>query len=60
MSKLLTGFLCVEESVANSVSLIKSHPLFPKNISVHGMVNDHDTGKLDLVIDGYKDIKLTE
>jgi carbonic anhydrase len=59
LSKWLTGFQCVEESVANSVRVIKSHPLFPKNISVHGMVIDPETGKLDLVIDGYKDIKLT-
>jgi carbonic anhydrase len=57
LSKWLTGFQCVEESVANSVRLIKSHPLFPKNISIHGMVIDPETGKLDLVIDGYKDIK---
>ncbi|WP_141433235.1 carbonic anhydrase [Bacillus sp. 03113] len=53
LAKWLTGFPCVEESVANSVRLIKNHPLSPKNIPVHGMIIDPETGKLDLVIDGY-------
>ncbi|GAB6257007.1 beta-class carbonic anhydrase [Peribacillus sp. NPDC055009] len=53
LSKWLTGFQCVEESVTNSVRLIKNHPLLPDSIAVHGMVIHPETGKLDRIIDGY-------
>jgi len=56
LAKWLTGFPCVEESVANSVRVIKNNPLMPRNIPIHGMVIDPETGKLDLVIDGYADV----
>ncbi|UUZ95485.1 carbonic anhydrase [Paenibacillus sp. P25] len=49
----LTGFKSIEESVANSVRMIKTHPLFPQGIPVHGLVIHPETGKLDLVIDGH-------
>ncbi|ALC83065.1 MULTISPECIES: beta-class carbonic anhydrase [Bacillus] len=54
VSEWLTGFECVEKNVENSVHLIKNHPLMPENISVHGMVICPETGKLDLITDGYK------
>ncbi|MBD1382602.1 beta-class carbonic anhydrase [Metabacillus arenae] len=62
VSKWLTGFQCVEKSVENSVQLIKNHPLMPDKIAVHGMVICPETGKLDLVADGYShdDLKKTE
>lgn len=53
LSTWLTGFQCVEESVTNSVHLIKNHPLMPDHIAVHGLVINPETGKLDLVADGY-------
>ncbi|MBD1382711.1 beta-class carbonic anhydrase [Metabacillus arenae] len=53
VSKWLTGFQCVEKSVQNSVHLIKNHPLMPDNIAVHGMVICPETGKLDLIVNGY-------
>lgn len=56
LSKWLTGFQCVEESVRNSVHLIKNHPLLPDSIAVHGMVIHPETGKLDRIIDGYSNI----
>ena len=55
VQKWLKGFDKVEESVAHSVDVIKNHPLLPANTPVHGLVIDPETGKLDLVIDGYKD-----
>ncbi|HWO97248.1 MAG TPA: carbonic anhydrase [Bacillus sp. (in: firmicutes)] len=59
LSKWLTGFQCVQESVANSVHLIKNHPLMPDNIAVHGMIIHPETGKLDLVVDGYSNVDST-
>jgi carbonic anhydrase len=53
LNNWLKGFSDVQESVANSVKQIKSHPLFAKDIPVHGLIIDPDTGKLDLVVDGY-------
>jgi carbonic anhydrase len=50
----LRGFQSVEESVKQSVKLIKTHPLMLPEIPVHGLVIDPETGKLDLVVDGYQ------
>jgi carbonic anhydrase len=52
LEKWLKGFDDVGESVRNSVKLIRSHPLLPK-IPVHGLVISPDTGKLDVITDGY-------
>jgi carbonic anhydrase len=45
----LTGFSRVEDSVRASVKLIRSHPLMPAHLKVHGLVMDPETGKLDVV-----------
>ena len=57
LKKWLSGFDCVEESVKNSVALIRRHPLLPKGLSVHGLIIDPHTGKLDLLENGYEAIK---
>ncbi|OXS64332.1 carbonic anhydrase [Bacillus sp. V-88] len=49
----LKGFNSVQESVAHSVDMIKNHPLMDKKIPVHGLVISPETGKLDLVVEGY-------
>lgn len=46
----LAGFENVEDSVRNSVSMIKKHPLLPIGTPVHGLVIDPETGKLDVVV----------
>jgi carbonic anhydrase len=50
----LHGFDNVTDSVEHSVGIIKNHPLMPKEVPVHGLVIDPKTGKLDLIVDGYK------
>ncbi|WP_440116516.1 beta-class carbonic anhydrase [Paenibacillus sp. QZ-Y1] len=55
LHKWLHGFDSVEESVKSSVKTVKHHPLLPDNVPVHGLVIDPNTGKLDLLVDGYKD-----
>jgi carbonic anhydrase len=52
--KFLHGFDCVEDSVKHSVSLIRNHPLLPKDIPVHGLVIDPKSGKLDVMVNGYQ------
>lgn len=43
------GFQTVEESIAQSVDIIREHPLLPSYVLVHGLVIDPHTGKVDIV-----------
>lgn len=52
--KWLHGFDHVNESVAHSVDMIRNHPLLPPNVPVHGLVINPETGKLDVVTNGYE------
>jgi carbonic anhydrase len=52
LERWLQGFDDVDESVRNSVKLIRNHPLLPK-LPVHGLVISPNTGKLSVVEDGY-------
>lgn len=52
--KWLHGFDSVEESVRESVELIKRHPMIPGDIRVHGLIMDPQTGGLEVIIDGYE------
>ncbi|MFC7371623.1 beta-class carbonic anhydrase [Fictibacillus iocasae] len=49
LNQWLKGFSRVEDAVANSVEMVKNHPLLPEGILVHGLVIDPKTGKLDVV-----------
>lgn len=44
-----SGFDSVEDSVEESVSVVRNHSLLPSYVNVHGLVIDPATGKLDLV-----------
>ena len=50
----LKGFEKVEDSVAHSVNMVKKHPLMAKDIPVHGLVIHPETGRLDMVVNGYE------
>jgi carbonic anhydrase len=49
----LTGFNTPEEGVRQSVSIIRQHPLLPKDLPVHGLMICPETGRLDLLTSGY-------
>lgn len=49
----LRGFDSVSESVRQSVEVIRNHPLIPKDVPVHGLVIDPETGALDIIENGY-------
>lgn len=55
LDRWLTGFEDVESGVRNSVRMIRNHPLLPRDVPVHGLIICPDTGKLDVIIDGYAD-----
>jgi len=52
LGRWLHGFDSVSESVRNSVSVIRNHPLVASRVPVHGLIIDPETGRLDLVVDG--------
>jgi carbonic anhydrase len=54
INKWLTGFSSVEESVKESVKIVKNHPLMLPEVHVHGLVISPETGKLDWVVNGYE------
>lgn len=45
------------DNVEEVVMKIRSNPLIPKDVPVHGMIFDPHIGKLEVVVDGYKAIK---
>lgn len=45
----LNGFHLAEDSVTDTVSFIKQHPMVPADIEIHGFVIDPVTGKLDKI-----------
>jgi carbonic anhydrase len=53
MQQWLTGFKSVQTGVRESVEIIRNHPLLPKDLAVHGLIISPETGKLDLLSDGY-------
>lgn len=49
LTRWLTGFEDVGQSVRESVQQIVGHPLMPQNVRVQGFLMDPDTGRLDPV-----------
>ena len=52
LDRWLHGFASVHDSVRNSVNIIRQHPLIPKDVLVHGLVIDPESGELEVVVDG--------
>jgi len=53
-SRWLQGFDSVRESVERSADIVRNHPLLPPGTPVHGLIIHPETGKLEMVTDGYK------
>ena len=45
-SHWLEGFHDTEDSVRNTINTIRTHPLVPKDVNLHGYIIDSQTGKL--------------
>lgn len=56
VKKWLHGFDCVEESVRESVTKVKNHPLMPSNVAIHGLIMDPLTGRLDVAVNVFEHI----
>ena len=53
----LMGFDRVETGVKESVKVVRNHPLVPKDVPIHGLIINPETGKLDLLVDGYANVE---
>jgi len=53
LQQWLTGFDSVENGVRASVSVIRNHPLLPRDVPVHGLMMDSQSGALTALVDGY-------
>ncbi|HSV15099.1 MAG TPA: carbonic anhydrase, partial [Tepidisphaeraceae bacterium] len=53
LERWLVGFNSPEEGVRQSVALIRQHPLLAPDVPVHGLMICPETGRLDVLIDGY-------
>jgi carbonic anhydrase len=53
LQRWLIGFDHVEDGVKQSVGIIRNHPLLPADVPVHGLIIHPETGKLDVLVDGY-------
>lgn len=53
MDRFLRGFDHPKDGVIHSIEMIRKHPLVPDNIPVHGFLIHPETGKLELISDGY-------
>lgn len=53
----LHGFDCVYDSVKESVAITRNHPLVPKNVAIHGLIIDPDTGELECIVNGYDELE---
>ena len=51
---MFTGFSVTEDNVRKNVEKVRNHPLFNKEIPVHGVIIDSKTGEVTLIDDGYK------
>src|SRR4051812_44158715 len=55
LQRWLVGFDHVEDGVRQSVRMVRNHPLLPPGVPVHGMIIHPETGKLDVLADGYQE-----
>lgn len=53
LKQWLTGFEKVEDGVRESVEMIRTHPILPRDVAVHGMLIDSETGALKMIVEGY-------
>jgi carbonic anhydrase len=49
LQQFLTGFESPQAGVLASVEMIRHHPLLPKDVLVHGLIMQPDTGRLDVL-----------
>lgn len=54
LAQWLGAFNCPEENVGSVVAKIRSNPLIPNDVPVHGLIFCPNDGRLDVIVDGYR------
>lgn len=54
LSQWLGAFACPEENVANVVRIIRTSPLIPRDVPVHGLLFCPNDGHIEVVVSGYR------
>lgn len=54
LKKWLQGFDSIEESIIDTVTTLKNHPLIHQDVVIHGLLINPETGKIKIIVDGYK------
>ncbi|MDD2736593.1 MAG: carbonic anhydrase [Desulfuromonadaceae bacterium] len=60
LAQWLGAFACPEENVSEVVGKIRTNPLIPVDVPIHGLIFCPNDGRLEVVVDGYKSQKLRE
>jgi carbonic anhydrase len=53
LGQWLGAFSCPEENVERVTGIIRSSPLIPKDVPIHGLIFCPDEGKLEVIVRGY-------
>jgi len=53
LGQWLGAFACPEENVERVTSIIRSSPLIPKDVPVHGLIFCPNDGQLEVIVRGY-------
>lgn len=53
LEEWIDGFHNPLQNVENVVDKIRTNPLIPEDVPVHGLIFDPKSGRLDVVVDGY-------
>jgi len=53
LAQWLGAFSCPEENVAKVVGTIRSNPLIPRDVPIHGLLFCPNDGHLEVIVDGY-------
>ncbi|MFZ3207674.1 MAG: carbonic anhydrase [Geobacteraceae bacterium] len=56
LAQWLGAFVSPVENVASVVSIIRSSPLIPRDVPIHGLIFGPDDGRLEIVVRGYDGI----
>lgn len=56
LAQWLGAFCCPEENVTDVVAKIRSNPLIPKDVPIHGLIFCPDNGRLDVIVNGYSHV----
>ncbi|MBW4055061.1 MAG: carbonic anhydrase [Proteobacteria bacterium] len=57
LAQWLGAFSCPTENVVEVVGKIRSSPLIPSDVPIHGLIFCPNDGHLEVTVDGYKDKK---